>query len=224
MTLHPLFADRREAGRKLAAALLTLQATKPLVLALPRGGVPVAFEVAEALDAPLDLLFVGKIGAPGHEEFGVAAVVDGADPQLVVHTDAERLGISRTYIEEQKVRELEEIERRRRAYLGVRAPIPVRGRNVILVDDGIATGNTAHAALKGLEKAGARHLTLAVPVAAEDTIAELLDEADEVVCLAMPDPFYAVGFHYADFSQTSDKEVIALLEKAQARPTQRPIS
>jgi putative phosphoribosyl transferase len=212
-----LFSDRRDAGRKLAQALSHLASEHPIILALPRGGVPVAYEVAEALDAPLDLLFVRKIGAPGHPEFGVGAVVDGAEPQLVINPSAEQLGIPRAYIEAEKTRELAEIERRRHAYLRGHAPLQVRGRTVIVVDDGIATGGTVRAALQGLAKVGTRRTVLAVPVAAEDTIASLSGEADEIVCLATPEPFYAVGLYYADFTQTEDAEVVALLDKARGR-------
>jgi putative phosphoribosyl transferase len=219
--MHAIFADRRDAGRKLAQALREYRERDPIVLALPRGGVPVAYEVAEALGAPLDLLFVRKIGAPGHEEFGIAAVVDGADPQLVISADAEQLGVPRAYIERQMEERLAEIDRRRAAYLGGRKPLAVRGRSVILVDDGIATGNTVRAALQGLEKAGAGNVTLAVPVAAGDTIAELRGKADAVVCLATPEPFYAVGLHYVDFTQTSDAEVVTLLEEARGHRMQQ---
>lgn len=212
-----LFADRRDAGRQLAAALRHHAGQDAIVLALPRGGVPVAFEVAEALDAPLDLLFVRKIGLPGHEEFGIGAVVDGADPQTVLNPEAEQLHIPASYIEAQTARELREIERRRAAYLGGRQPLSVRGRNVILVDDGIATGGTVRAALQGLEKAGVGHLTLAVPVAPQDTLATLRGVADDLVCLATPDPFYAVGLYYRDFTQTEDAEVVALLDRARRR-------
>jgi putative phosphoribosyl transferase len=212
-----LFADRRDAGRQLAAALRHHAGQDAIVLALPRGGVPVAFEVAEALDAPLDLLFVRKIGLPGHEEFGIGAVVDGADPQTVLNHEAEQLHIPASYIEAQTARELREIERRRAAYLDGRQPLSVRGRNVILVDDGIATGGTVRAALQGLEKAGVGHLTLAVPVAPQDTLATLRGVADDLVCLATPDPFYAVGLYYRDFTQTEDAEVVALLDRARRR-------
>ena len=146
---QPIFADRRDAGRKLAARLAGLASAQPLVLALPRGGVPVAFEVAQALQAPLDLVMVRKIGAPGMEEFGIGAVVDGHDPQLVL--DARHMRLVRPprgYVDAEVRRQLEEIERRRRAYLPGRAPPDVAGRVVITVDDGIATGNTAKAALR----------------------------------------------------------------------------
>lgn len=209
-----LFADRRDAGRRLAQAAAAYAIEAPLILALPRGGVPVAFEVAQALDAPLDLLFVRKIGAPGHPEYGIGAVVDGDDPQIVLNEDADRLGITAAYLEQQKRREMDEIMRRRRTYLRGRAPAPVKGRVVMVVDDGIATGGTMRASLLALRLAGARHLILAVPVAPHDAIARLKTDADETLCLATPRPFHAVGLHYDDFTQTTDAEVIELLDRS----------
>jgi putative phosphoribosyl transferase len=215
MFRRPIFHDRHDAGRKLAAALGPLRDNQPLVLALPRGGVPVAFEVALALDAELDLLFVRKIGAPGHEEFGIGAVVDGAEPQLVLNDSAVRqLAAGEDYIRAELGRQLLEIERRRQAYVGGRAPIPMRGRTVIVVDDGIATGGTMKAALKGARKNQVARLVLAVPVAPEEALVELRADCDDVVCLATPEPFGAVGLYYADFTQTSDEEVVALLAGA----------
>lgn len=212
---RPEFHDRTEAGRALARQLMHLRAANPLILALPRGGVPVAFEVAHALDAPLDLLFVRKIGAPGHEEFAIGAVVDGAEPQLVLNEDiARQCNASPAYVRSEIRRQLTEIERRRKTYLGDRCPMAVTGRTVIVVDDGIATGSTVMAALKGLGKAHPARLVLAVPVAPADTLALLGPECDEIVCLAQPDPFYAVGAHYAVFDQTGDDEVIRLLHDA----------
>lgn len=215
---QPEFSDRTDAGRRLAAALGHLQAARPLVLALPRGGVPVAFEVARALGADLDLLLVRKIGAPRHEELGIGAIVDGAHPQIVINDDlARRVGASPDYIKAEAQRQLAELERRRRVYRGDAAPVETKGRTVIVVDDGIATGGTMRAALQGIRKTGLARLILAVPVAPADTLQMLAEYCDETVCLRTPDPFHAVGAHYLDFDQTSDAEVIALLEKSRAR-------
>lgn len=212
---NPAFKDRREAGRRLAAALGHLACERPLVLGLPRSGVPVAFEVALALDAELDVLIVRKLAAPGHEELGLGAVIDGSSPQVVLNESVVRqFGASDAYIEAETRRQLAEIERRRRAYRGT-TPMPtITGRTVIVVDDGIATGGTMTAALRALRKAGPKRLVLAVPVGPADTLAALADECDEVVCLARPDPFYAVGAHYAEFRQTGDIEVVELLNAA----------
>jgi putative phosphoribosyl transferase len=212
MDVQPLFADRRAAGRQLAAALRDYLGQEPVVLALPRGGVPVGFEVAAELVAPLDLLFVRKIGAPGHKELGLGALVDGADPQVVVNPEVlEAVQPPEGYVEEQVKRELREIDRRRRVYVGEREPLDVRGRTILLVDDGVATGGTMSAALQGLAKAQASRVVLGLPVGPPDVVARLAEEADEVVCLATPEPFFAVGIWYRDFTQTSDEEVIRLL-------------
>ena len=215
MIFRPIFADRADARRRLAAALSHLAITHPLVLALPRGGVPVAFEVARALGADLDLLLVRKLGVPGHPELGLGAVVDGAEPQLVLNDILIRtLALTPDYIEAELRRQLIEINRRRSAYLGDRVPPPMTGRTVIIVDDGIATGGTMKAALRGARKNRPARLVLAVPVAPREALTELESECDELVCLAAPDPFYAVGAHYGNFDQTSDAEVMSLLAKA----------
>ncbi len=207
------FVDRRDAGRQLAAALRKFAKTDSLVLALPRGGVPVAYEVSKALGLPLDVLIVRKIGAPHHAEFGIGAVVDGADPQIVLNEEAIRiLKPEEAYMKAEIARQLVEIERRRAAYLGPREPLPTRGRTVIVVDDGIATGGTVRAALQALRRAGAGKLVLAVPVAPAEALESLREDVDEIVCLQTPGHFGAVGLHYDHFEQTSDEEVVSLLQ------------
>jgi putative phosphoribosyl transferase len=208
------FANRDEAGRALAARLAGEHLPGPIVvLALPRGGVPVAVHVARRLNAPLDLLLVRKIGAPWQSELAVAALVDGGQPDVVIDEETcAATGASRAYIDEQAGIEWREIERRRALYLRGRAAVDVKGATVIVVDDGIATGTTVRAALKALRRRDAAHLVLAVPVAPHDTLIQLRREVDLIVCLAEPSPFRAIGMHYRDFEQVSDEEVIALLE------------
>jgi len=217
-TADCVFSDRSEAGRRLAAALTRHKVDDPIVLALPRGGVPVAFEVAEALDAPLDVVLVRKIGAPGHPELGLGAVVEGAEPRLVLNEEIVRLvAPDPAYLAAEEARQLNEIDRRRRLYRGTSEPLAAHGRTVIVIDDGIATGGTMKAVLRALDRARPARRVLAVPVAPGDSIAALACEADEVVCLAIPDPFFAVGAHYHDFNQTTDEEVVALLQRSAAR-------
>ena len=215
MRFAPLFQNRRDAGRQLAAALVNYRDSRPVVLALPRGGVPVGFEVAKHLAVPLDVLLVRKIRAPGHEELGLGAVVEGRNPQLVLNPDVVRaVHPPPGYIEAEKERQLAEIERRRREYVGDRPPTPVEDRTVIVVDDGIATGGTVKAALRGVSQHRPARLVLAVPVAPAESLEELVSECDDIVCLATPEPFFAIGLHYHDFTQTEDAEVIQLLDEA----------
>jgi putative phosphoribosyl transferase len=212
-----VFADRAEAGRRLAEKLARFKSEQPVVLALPRGGVPVGFEVARALDAPLDLILVRKIGAPFQPELAIGAVVDGDQAETVLNRDlVEEFRITQRYLERACARELEEIERRRCLY-GAGCPrIEVRERTAIVVDDGIATGATMEAALHATRRAGPRRLVLAVPVAPPDTIERLRPQVDEIECLMTPGYLGAIGMFYADFSQLSDREVVALLERAAA--------
>lgn len=215
-----LFEDRRHAGRALAEALQPLAVHAPLILAMPRGGVPVAYEIAQALRAPLDVVLVRKIGAPGNEELALGAVIDGAHPQWVVNAGLMRqLNPPPGWFEAEMQRQLAELERRRQRYCGDRPPPSVAGRCVIVVDDGIATGASARAALKGLAKAGAQRRVLAVPVGPAQEIAALRAEVDDLICLAMPEPFVGVGRHYADFTQTNDEDVIELLARAASQAT-----
>ncbi len=207
------FADRTEAGRLLARKVLALKLANPVVVALPRGGVPVAFEVARALHAPLDLLIVRKIGAPGNPELAVAAVVEG--PEVAI--DRETLGMTGAtdaYVERRAKDELREIARRRVAYLRGRPALSVKGKTAVLVDDGIATGTSVRAALRALRRKGAARLVLAIPVAPPDVVATLRGEVDELVCLSQPSHFFAVGTHYLDFHQVGDDEVIQIMERA----------
>lgn len=222
-TYPPLFADRRDAGRRLAALLAPQTLDSPIVVALPRGGVPVAVEVAAALSAPLELLLVRKLGAPGEPEYGLGAVVDGIEPQVVLNEEAMQVvQPSPDYLEAETQRQLREIERRRQVYLGVRPPLALRDRDVIVVDDGIATGGTVRAALKGLRQAGAGRIVLAVPMAPAPLLETLRAEADAVVCVLTPEHPGSVGRYYQRFPQLDDAEVIALLAEANAAlPRQR---
>lgn len=217
-----VFADRAEAGRLLAREIRALKPVNPVVLALPRGGVPVAAEVARALGASLDLLLVRKIGAPAHRELAVAAVAEGPQPAIVI--DRETLditGTSEAYVEREAKEELREIARRRTAYLHDQPPLDVRGKTAVVVDDGIATGTTVRAALLALRRRGPARLVLAVPVAPPDVVEALRRDVDDLVCLAQPAYFHAVGVHYADFHQVSDDEVISILDDIQSRPAMK---
>jgi putative phosphoribosyl transferase len=208
------FADREDAGRRLAKALARYRDEKPVVLALPRGGVPVAGEIAAALSAPLDLVLVRKIGVPLQPELAMGAVVDGPQPLTVRNEDVIRLtGVSEAEFTRVRDRELAEIGRRRQRYLGERPHPDLKGRVAIVVDDGVATGATTRAALRSVRQLGPRKLVLAVPVAPTSTLAELRDEADDIVCLEDHEPFGAIGAFYADFSQTTDEEVKRILAR-----------
>ena len=208
------FRNRADAGRRLAAALAGYKNERPVVLALPRGGVPVAAEIAAALNAPLDLVLVRKLGVPVQPELAMGAVVDGSAPIIVRNEDVIRLtGVSEEEVQAVCAEELAEIERRRQRYLGTRARVDPAGRVAIVVDDGIATGATTRAALRALRLRGPKKLILAVPVAPTETLAAMREEADEVVCLEDYADFGAIGFFYSDFRQTSDSEVIAALAR-----------
>ena len=190
------FDDRHDAGRRLGRRLREFDLKDPVVLALPRGGVAIGVEVAKLLDAPLDVVLVRKIGAPGQEELAAGAVVDGTAPELVLNDDVIRsLRIDAGYLDRQKVRQLAEIERRRRLYLGDRPRVPIAGRTAIIVDDGIATGATVRAALRAVRRIGPGQLVLAVPVAAAAVLRQLAPEADRIVCLHAPRDLMAVGEH-----------------------------
>ena len=217
-----LFQDRSEAGRALAAELKRIigqdeTPSDPVVLALPRGGLPVGLEVARALEAPLDLLLVRKIGVPFQPELAAGAIVDGDDPQAVFNEDVLAMcGMREADFEPIMGRELAEIERRRALYLKDRKRAPVKDRTVIVVDDGIATGATVRAALKAVRRRGPKALILAVPVAPWETVETLKGEVDRLVCLDMPEPFLALGAHYQDFEQVRDDEVMRILDQAHA--------
>jgi putative phosphoribosyl transferase len=208
------FTDRAEAGRKLAAALAAYKDERPVVLALPRGGVPVAAPIAAAFAAPLDLVLVRKIGVPSQPELAMGAVVDGAQPLVVRNENVIGLtGVSEAEFAAVRDRELNEIERRRKLYLGDRPRPELKDRTVIVVDDGIATGATTRAALRAVRGRQPRKLVLAVPVAPTSTLNELRDEADAIVCLEDYEDFGAIGLFYSDFNQVADTEVIATLAK-----------
>jgi putative phosphoribosyl transferase len=206
------FHDRTEAGKRLAAALATYRGQDIVVLALPRGGVPVAAEVARALGAPLDLVLVRKIGVPYQPELAMGAVVDGARPLVVRSEDViSEAGVSSEQFAAIRDLELAEIGRRRRAYLGERPHPTLKDHIAIVIDDGVATGATTRAALRAVRAHAPRRLILAVPVAPASTLKSLQDEADEIVCLEQHEPFMAIGMYYTDFGQLTDDEVRAIL-------------
>ena len=207
------FVDRRQAGQFLAQRLARYRDdASVIVLALPRGGVPVAFEVAKALDAPLDVFIVRKLGLPGHEEFAMGAIATG--DVMVMNPDLSNAGIPQATIDAVAARERVEFARRERLYRGERPPVAIADRTVILVDDGLATGSTMLAAATAVRRQQPRGTIVAVPVAAAETCRALRNFVDDVVCAATPAPFMAVGAWYEDFRQVSDDEVRALLDAA----------
>lgn len=215
-----LFRDRTDAGRRLAARLERYRDEEPLVLALPRGGVPVGFEIARALGAPLDVFISRKLGAPGQPELGIGAVAQGG-MRVLNERIVRRLGIPEDYLEHITRRERAEVERRLRLLRGDRPEPEVRGRTAILVDDGLATGVTAMAAIAALKSRSPRRIVLAVPVCAAPTAKMMRMEVEDLVSLQTPEDLYAIGFWYEDFEQVPDETVISLLERAR-REAERP--
>jgi len=215
-TFQP-FENRQQAGAELALALTHLKGTDSIVLAIPRGGVVVGYEVAAALGLELDVIVPRKIPAPEQEELAIGAVASWGDHERIIDEYSVRfLGVGEDYIERQVQIQLAEVNRRLQAYRGTTEPPQIAGRNVILVDDGIATGYTTRAAAVALRKLGAARVVLAVPVGPPDSVEMLRPFVDELVCLRTPTPFMAVGCWYRDFRQVSDAEVIDLLEKARS--------
>jgi putative phosphoribosyl transferase len=229
MKTQSRFRDRFEAGRVLADVLLQRgysQQQDLLVLALPRGGVPIGYEVARALSAPLEVFIVRKLGVPGHEELAMGAIASGGT-QVLNEQLIRRIGLPQSVVVSVVEAELEELARREREYRDGRPPPQVRGRTVILIDDGLATGSTMRAAALALQQQDPRRIVVAVPVAAEETCDAFRDVVDDVVCAITPEPFYAVGLWYEDFSQTSDEEVRQLLARAAAErssPQPQPLA
>ena len=218
------FVDRQQAGQALAQRLSAMSLPAPVVvLALPRGGVPVAAQVAKALGAPLDLILVRKIGAPWEPELAVAAVVDVGQPEIVVDEQTRAYGgVEMSSIEAQARKEWQEIERRRQVYRRGRPAVPLEGATAIVVDDGIATGTTVRAALRAVRRRRPARLILAVPVAPRETVLALRAEVDQIVCLEQPQPFHAICLHYDDFHQLDDDEVIAALDSVAPGPSGAP--
>jgi putative phosphoribosyl transferase len=220
-----MFSDRAEAGRKLAARLMKYKDRNPVVLGIPRGGVPVALEVARALDAPLDVIVVRKLGAPAEPELGIGAIVDGDQPETILNRESiSYLRVSQDYLDREIQNQIKEIHRRQQVYRGGRPRLELEGRTAIIVDDGIATGGSMLAALRGVRRTRPKSVVLAVPVGPADTIEELRREADDVVCLSTPALFWAIGQFYRDFHQLTDQEVIRMLESARReQPAPSPV-
>ena len=216
-----MFRDRQEAGQKLGAALKPLQLKDPIVLALPRGGVPVAAEVAKALEAPLDLMIVRKVGAPGNPELAVAAIVDGDPPDVVLNREiVEAYALDDGALRVLIAQERPELERRRAAYRGKDLPLAVAGKTVIVVDDGAATGTTMKVAIRALKRRSPRKIIVALPVAPVDTADELAQEAD-LICLNQPARFRALSYYYGNFPQLSDSEVLDIMALARVNADER---
>ena len=212
-----MFRDRTEAGKRLAAEVAALALRDPVVLALPRGGVPVAWEVAQALAAPLDLVIVRKVGAPGNPELAAASIVDGDPPDLVPNPEiVAAYGLEDADLRAMAAREQLELERRRRVYRAGRPPLPVAGRTAVLVDDGAATGTSMKAAVRAIRRRAPAAVVVALPVASSEAVAELSELADRVVCLDQPPHFEALGYHYGEFHQLRDAEVLDYLARASA--------
>ncbi|RUV91833.1 MAG: phosphoribosyltransferase [Mesorhizobium sp.] len=210
-----MFRDREEAGRKLGAELEKLQLENPIVLALPRGGVPVAVEIAKALKAPLDLAIVRKVGAPGNPELAAAAIVDGDPPDVVLNRDVvEAYSLGDDELRVLVAKERPELERRRTAYRGKRAPLEICGKTVIIVDDGAATGTTMKVAIRALKRRSPRQIVVALPVASPETLTDLAYEADWTVCLSEPAHFRALSQNYLKFPQLSDDDVVSIWDEA----------
>ncbi|RST87920.1 phosphoribosyltransferase [Aquibium carbonis] len=213
-----MYKDRAEAGRLLAARIAELGLHDPVVLALPRGGVPVADPIAAALDAPLDLVVVRKVGAPGNPELAVAAIVDGNPPDVVLNREmVEAYDLSEEDVDERVKRERPELERRASAYRGRRKALSVTGKTAILVDDGAATGTTMKVAIRAMRRRSPHAVVVALPVAPPETVKELRLEADLVICLTEPAQFRALSLHYRDFHQLTDEEVTQALHAAARR-------
>lgn len=216
-----MFRDRQEAGQKLGASLDLLQLKDPIVLALPRGGVPVAAEIAKALRAPLDLVIVRKVGAPGNPELAVAAIVDGEPPDVVLNREiVEAYALDDGALRVLIAQERPELERRRAVYRGKDLPLSVTGKTVILVDDGAATGTTMKVAIRALKRRSPRKIIVALPVAPVDTADELAQEAD-LICLNQPARFRALSYYYGNFPQLSDNEVLDIMALARGNADER---
>jgi putative phosphoribosyl transferase len=212
-----MFRDRKDAGERLAAQLLPFKDKAPVVLALPRGGVAIGFEIARLLGAPLDVVLVRKIGVPWQPELALGALADGGTPEIFIDERMQKaLDIPPDYVRDETARQLAELERRRQIYCAGRPPVEIGGRTAIVVDDGIATGSTMRVALRAVRRRGPAFLVLAAPVAAADTLAALASEADQTVCVAAPKGLGAIGYYYEDFHQMSDDEVTDLLARAPA--------